>query len=178
MSEPRILIISHGHPDFSLGGGEIAAHAHWAELRRRGIEAMLVSRVSKSPGHAGATFLRDRRMGLNFVQPSTGQPFSTLTVAGAARLRGFSRLAGAVSPDYRSFSSLHLYGIGSRARSPQVCFGCSDRHDLARIPRHLQCPGADAQDQWVALPESGAARLPSVLPRHFSARFLHARIVR
>ena len=56
MSEPRILIVSHGHPDFSLGGAEIAAHAHWAELRRRGIEAMLVSRVSKSPGHAGASF--------------------------------------------------------------------------------------------------------------------------
>jgi glycosyltransferase involved in cell wall biosynthesis len=56
MSEPRILIISHGHPDFSVGGGEIAAHAHWAELRRRGIEAMLVSRVAKAPGHAGATF--------------------------------------------------------------------------------------------------------------------------
>jgi glycosyltransferase involved in cell wall biosynthesis len=56
MSEPRILILSHGHPDFSLGGGEVAAYAHWAELRRRGIEAMLVSRVSKSPGHAGATF--------------------------------------------------------------------------------------------------------------------------
>jgi glycosyltransferase involved in cell wall biosynthesis len=56
MSEPRILIVSHGHPDFSLGGGEIAAHAHWTELRRRGIEAMLVSRVSKSPGHAGVLF--------------------------------------------------------------------------------------------------------------------------
>jgi glycosyltransferase involved in cell wall biosynthesis len=56
MSEPRILIISHGHPDFSVGGGEIAAYAHWEELRRRGIEAMLVSRVSNSPGHAGAPF--------------------------------------------------------------------------------------------------------------------------
>jgi glycosyltransferase involved in cell wall biosynthesis len=56
MSEPRILIISHGHPDFSLGGGEIAAHAHWAELRKRGITAMLIARVSKSPEHAGAPF--------------------------------------------------------------------------------------------------------------------------
>lgn len=55
-SQPRILIISHGHPDFSLGGGEIAAYSHWAELRRRGIEAMLVSRVSQSPGHTGAPF--------------------------------------------------------------------------------------------------------------------------
>jgi glycosyltransferase involved in cell wall biosynthesis len=56
MNESRVLVISHGHPDFSLGGGEIAAYAHWAELRRRGIDAMLVSRVSNSPGHTGAPF--------------------------------------------------------------------------------------------------------------------------
>jgi glycosyltransferase involved in cell wall biosynthesis len=56
MSEARILIVSHGHPDFSAGGAEIAAHTQWAELRRRGIEAMLVSRTGQSPGHAGATF--------------------------------------------------------------------------------------------------------------------------
>jgi glycosyltransferase involved in cell wall biosynthesis len=56
MSEPRVLIVAHGHPDFSLGGGEIAAHAHWAELRRRGLESMLVARTSLSPRHAGASF--------------------------------------------------------------------------------------------------------------------------
>lgn len=56
MNAARILIISHGHPDFSLGGGEIAAYAHWAELRRRGIDAMLVARVSESPGHTAAPF--------------------------------------------------------------------------------------------------------------------------
>jgi glycosyltransferase involved in cell wall biosynthesis len=67
MSEPRILIISHGHPDFSLGGGEIAAHAHWAELRRRGIEAMLVSRVSRSPGHAGTPFFARSADGLDVL---------------------------------------------------------------------------------------------------------------
>lgn len=67
MSDQRILILSHGHPDFSLGGGEIAAYAHWAELRRRGIEAMLVSRVSKSPGHAGATFFARSADGLEVL---------------------------------------------------------------------------------------------------------------
>jgi glycosyltransferase involved in cell wall biosynthesis len=67
MSEQRILIIAHGHPDFSLGGGEIAAHAHWAELRRRGIEAMLVSRVSNSPGHPGAVFFARSADGLEVL---------------------------------------------------------------------------------------------------------------
>ena len=56
MSAPRVLIVSHGHPDFSIGGGEIAAHAQWRELRRRGVEAMLVARTSQSPRHAGASF--------------------------------------------------------------------------------------------------------------------------
>ncbi len=56
MSAQRVLIVSHGHPDFSLGGGEIAAHAQWQELRRRGIEAMLLARVGQSPRHAGTSF--------------------------------------------------------------------------------------------------------------------------
>ena len=53
---PRVLLIAHGHPDFSLGGGELAAHAEWRELRRRGIEAMLVARTAASPRHTGAAF--------------------------------------------------------------------------------------------------------------------------
>jgi glycosyltransferase involved in cell wall biosynthesis len=56
MNEARVLIISHGHPDFSVGGGEIAAYAHWEELRRRGIEAMLLCRVNSSLGRADNRF--------------------------------------------------------------------------------------------------------------------------
>jgi glycosyltransferase involved in cell wall biosynthesis len=56
MSIPRIMVIAHGHPDFSLGGGEIAAHTHWTELRRRGIDSMLIARTSLSPRHLGASF--------------------------------------------------------------------------------------------------------------------------
>jgi glycosyltransferase involved in cell wall biosynthesis len=67
MNEERILIISHGHPDFSLGGGEVAAYAHWSELRRRGIEAMLVCRVSQSSGHAGAPFFSRSADGLEVL---------------------------------------------------------------------------------------------------------------
>jgi glycosyltransferase involved in cell wall biosynthesis len=70
MNEPRILIVSHGHPDFSLGGAEIAAHAQWTELRQRGVEAMLICRVSDSPGHAGAPFFARSRDGLEvFFSP-------------------------------------------------------------------------------------------------------------
>ena len=53
---PRVMVISHGHPDFSVGGGENAAYAQFRELRRRGVEAMFVARTGQSPGHAGAAF--------------------------------------------------------------------------------------------------------------------------
>lgn len=56
MSAPRVLIIVHGHPDFSIGGGELAAYAQWQELRRRGVETMLIARIGQSPGHTGASF--------------------------------------------------------------------------------------------------------------------------
>ncbi len=53
---PRVMVISHGHPDFSVGGGENAAYAQFRELRRRGVEALFVARTGESPGHAGAAF--------------------------------------------------------------------------------------------------------------------------
>jgi len=56
MSADRILVISHGHPELSLGGGEIAAHTQWQELRRQGVEAMFLARAGASPGHAGTPF--------------------------------------------------------------------------------------------------------------------------
>jgi glycosyltransferase involved in cell wall biosynthesis len=67
VNEARILILSHGHPDFSSGGGEHAAYAHWRELRRRGIEAMLVCRVSDAPGHVGAPFFARSADGLEVL---------------------------------------------------------------------------------------------------------------
>lgn len=56
MSAPRVLVVSHAHPDQSLGGGEIAAWGQWAELRRRGIEAMLLARSASRSGHTGTPF--------------------------------------------------------------------------------------------------------------------------
>lgn len=60
MNDVRVLILAHGHPDFSLGGGEISAHEQWMELRRRGVNAMLLARVDQSMSHTGAPFLARR----------------------------------------------------------------------------------------------------------------------
>lgn len=67
MQTNRIMILSHGHPDFSAGGAETAAFAHWTELRRRGLETMLVCRVASSPGHSGASFFSRSTDGLEVL---------------------------------------------------------------------------------------------------------------
>ncbi len=56
MSAERVLIVAHGHPDLSFGGGEIAAYAEWTELRRNGVEAMFVGWTPHSAGHPGTPF--------------------------------------------------------------------------------------------------------------------------
>ena len=56
MTAERVLIIAHGHPDLSFGGGEIAAYAEWTELRRNGIEAMFIGWTPHSAGHPGTPF--------------------------------------------------------------------------------------------------------------------------
>jgi len=56
VSRERILIISHRHPDLSLGGSELAAYAHWKELRRQGIEAMFLAGAAFQSGHVGTPF--------------------------------------------------------------------------------------------------------------------------
>ena len=49
---PRVLIVSHGHPSFSLGGAEIAAYNLHKGLNRIGdIESRFFARVgTRSPG--------------------------------------------------------------------------------------------------------------------------------
>jgi glycosyltransferase involved in cell wall biosynthesis len=39
---PRVCIVAHSHPDFSKGGGEIAAHYQFATLRAAGRDAIFV----------------------------------------------------------------------------------------------------------------------------------------
>lgn len=38
----RVAIVSHAHPAFSLGGGEIAAHRQFTHLRDRGVDAIFL----------------------------------------------------------------------------------------------------------------------------------------
>jgi glycosyltransferase involved in cell wall biosynthesis len=112
MSGPRILIVSHGHPDFSLGGAEIAAQAHWVELRRRGIEAMLVSRVSHSPGHAGAIFFARSADGFDVLfNPPPVNHFRHSQPQGRAVYEEFRALLDRFGPTVVHFQHYAFVGL-------------------------------------------------------------------
>ena len=66
-SAPRVLVISHAHPDFSLGGGELAAYMQWQEMRRRGIPAMFLARCAEFAGHPGAPFAARSADGMDLL---------------------------------------------------------------------------------------------------------------
>lgn len=60
MKSERILVLAHGHPDFSLGGGEIAAYNLYKALKSNpGVEkAWFIGRVDRGNGPTGAFSMR------------------------------------------------------------------------------------------------------------------------
>ncbi len=55
MQNKTILIISHAHPKFSKGGGEIAAYSMYKELVRQGYNAYFLAAHSNEKAHHGYT---------------------------------------------------------------------------------------------------------------------------
>ncbi|QIA64457.1 glycosyltransferase [Vibrio astriarenae] len=55
MSNEKILIVSHGHPDISKGGAEVAAYNLYQEYKNRGIDCLFLARTDR-PAHGGSTF--------------------------------------------------------------------------------------------------------------------------
>ena len=60
MPKHRILVISHAHPDFSLGGGELAAHNLYQACRQHAQveDAWFLARADRGRGPTGAISLR------------------------------------------------------------------------------------------------------------------------
>ncbi|WP_288130899.1 glycosyltransferase family 4 protein [Microbulbifer sp.] len=55
MSEQKILIVSHGHPDHSKGGAEVAAYNLFKEYERQGLDTVFLARTDQ-PAHGGSAF--------------------------------------------------------------------------------------------------------------------------
>lgn len=60
MNNHRVLVLSHGHPDFSLGGGEIAAYNLFNALQHdpNVEQAWFIARVDRGNGATGAFSMR------------------------------------------------------------------------------------------------------------------------
>lgn len=60
MSQERILVVAHGHPDFSLGGGELAAHQIFEHYRAHpGVEAAwFLGRLDRKDWPSGQISMR------------------------------------------------------------------------------------------------------------------------
>ena len=54
-SNERILIVSHGHPDHSKGGAEVAAYNLFQQYESMGIDTMFLARTGE-PSHGGSVF--------------------------------------------------------------------------------------------------------------------------
>jgi glycosyltransferase involved in cell wall biosynthesis len=52
----RILMVCHGHPELSLGGGEIAAYRQCSALRAAGHDVLFLARAAPPNPHCGTPF--------------------------------------------------------------------------------------------------------------------------
>jgi glycosyltransferase involved in cell wall biosynthesis len=112
----RVLIISHGHPAFSIGGAEVASHNLFRALRDTdGVEAFYLSRAPGSlPRHADTPLMSLRQSEHEtFLQTEGWDPF-WLSNGGLADLQGaFSDYLRHIRPDVVHFH--HVIGFGVEA---------------------------------------------------------------
>lgn len=108
----RILVVSHGHPDFNKGGAEVAAYNLFKELLRQGHDAYFLARTELLP-HGGAAFSQrnDPREILFHTTMDDGFLFSSLKTK---HLWGDLRdLLLKINPDVVHFH--HYFQIGIEA---------------------------------------------------------------
>ena len=108
----RILIVSHGHPDFNKGGAEVAAYNLFKELRRHEHDAYFLARTELLP-HGGAAFSqrKDSREILFHTKMDDGFLFSSLKTK---HLWGdLNELLQKIKPDVVHFH--HYFQIGIEA---------------------------------------------------------------
>ena len=109
----RILIISHGHPAFSIGGAEVASHNLFKALGETdGIEAFYLSRAPTSLSRHADTPLMSLRQGERetFLHTDAWDPF-WLSNGGIPDLEGaFTDYLRHVRPDVVHLH--HVIGVG------------------------------------------------------------------
>ena len=167
MSAERILVVSHGHPDFSLGGGEIAAHQIFQAYRGHPDvdQAWFLARVDRKEWPSGQISLR--RDG-EYLWDQGMHDWHLLTGVHRASLReGFADLLRRLRPTIvhaHHFAHLGLdYLLAVRRILPEVRIFLT-LHEFMAICRHngqmvktgslALCDQATAEDCHRCFPDS------------------------
>lgn len=112
----RVLVLSHGHPAFSIGGAEVASHALFRALNGAdGHEAFYLSRAAPPMRRHAATPLMSLRQGERevFLHTDAWDEF-WLSNSGLADLEGaFASYLHHIHPDVVHFH--HVIGLGVEA---------------------------------------------------------------
>ena len=112
----RVLIVSHGHPDFSIGGAEVAAHNLFRAINATpGHEAHFLARAAAPLRRHGASALMSLRRGARevFLHTDAWDPFWLSNGALDDLSFGFAQYLRHVQPDIVHFH--HVLGLGVEA---------------------------------------------------------------
>lgn len=111
----RVLIVSHGHPAFSIGGAEIASHNLFRALAAEGHEAYYLARTGHPVRRHAATPLMSLRQGERevFLHADAWDPFWLSNGALDDLSGGFAEYLRATAPDVVHFH--HVIGLGLEA---------------------------------------------------------------
>jgi glycosyltransferase involved in cell wall biosynthesis len=172
--KPRVLVLAHAHPDFSLGGGEIAAYNLYKALRDDPAveEAWFLGRVDRGRGATGHISLRRANeylweQGIGDWHKMTAAHRDSLTTWFADLIRAlkpnvvhahhymhlgleFIRVVKQVDPSIRIFFTLHEYMAICRNNGQMVK---TNSTRLCSRASHDECracfPQSTAEDFWL-----------------------------
>lgn len=104
----KLLFIAHGHPEFSKGGGEIAAWNIFRNFFDEGMDALFLAR-SEDASHPGSAFsLRENNQ--IFYHSTLHNPFDLTNRSALSVHRELKKLVAQFQPDVIHIH--HYYGIG------------------------------------------------------------------
>lgn len=168
----RVLIVSHGHPAFSIGGAEVASHNLFRALDDAdGVEAFYLARASGALRRHADTPLMSLRQGERevFLHTESWDPF-WLSNGGIGDLQGpFTDYLRHVRPDVVHFH--HVIGLGLEAivqvrralpnAAIVITFHeylsiCLNHGQMVKTARNALCRNASPAECAACFPEHGA----------------------
>lgn len=112
MRVTKVLVIAHGHPDLSRGGGEQAAYDEFQALRQQpGVQACLLARAPLADGHGGTPFSVYREPGEYLFHSDMPDFFKLSQPIKHMVWSGFRRFLEHFQPDVVHFHHYVLLGV-------------------------------------------------------------------